>query len=81
VDRGKVGFTFKVSPMNFEVLQFRPGVRPAPFLASRGMKWVQHCDKPGLSDGELKKLLRESHHLASLNLTRKRQKELGLNQV
>jgi predicted DNA-binding protein (MmcQ/YjbR family) len=80
VDEGKVGFTFKVSEIDFEVLLFRPGVRPAPFLASRGMKWLQHYDEPGLSNAELKLLLRSSHHLASLNLSKKKQKELGLNQ-
>jgi predicted DNA-binding protein (MmcQ/YjbR family) len=43
-------------------------------------KWLQHYDKPGLSNAELKLLLRSSHHLASLNLSKKKQKELGLNQ-
>jgi predicted DNA-binding protein (MmcQ/YjbR family) len=80
VDKGKLGFTFKVSPLDFEVLQFRRGVRPAPYLASRGMEWLQYYAEPGLSDAELKDLLRSSHRLASLNLTKKRQKELGLNQ-
>jgi predicted DNA-binding protein (MmcQ/YjbR family) len=80
VDKGKVGFTFKVSATNYEILQFRPGLRPAPFLASRGMKWIQHYNEPGLSDAELKDCLRDSHGLASLNLTKKKQKELGLNQ-
>jgi predicted DNA-binding protein (MmcQ/YjbR family) len=44
------------------------------------MKWIQHYDSPGLSDDQLKEYLAESHRLASLNLTRKRRKELGLNQ-
>lgn len=81
VDRGKLGYTFKVSPADYEVLQLWEGLRPAPYLASRGMKWIQHYDKPGLSDGELKDVLRESHRLVSLNLTRKKRQELGLNKA
>ncbi|NNC64101.1 MAG: MmcQ/YjbR family DNA-binding protein, partial [Gammaproteobacteria bacterium] len=37
--------------------------------------------EPGLDDDQLKEYLTESHRLASLNLTKKRQKELGLNQA
>jgi predicted DNA-binding protein (MmcQ/YjbR family) len=74
------GFTFKVSEMDYEILRLRPGLRPAPYLASRGMKWIQHFEAPGLTDTELMEHLTESHRLASLNLTKKRQKELGLNQ-
>ncbi len=33
--------TFKVSDLNFDVLSDEPGFRPAPYLASRGMKWIQ----------------------------------------
>lgn len=74
------GITFKVSPDTYDILKELPGLRPAPYLASRGMKWIQQYDEPGLSDDDLKVYLTESHRLASLNLTKKRQKELGLNQ-
>lgn len=74
------GITFKVSDMAYEILRDAPGLRPAPYLASRGMKWIQNFAEPGLSDHELKEYLAESHRMASLNLTKKRQKELGLNQ-
>ena len=73
-------FTFKVSEIAYEVLRDMPGLRPAPYFASRGMKWIQHFSAPGLPDVELKNILTSSHHLASLRLTKKRQKELGLNQ-
>jgi|SRR6516162_7430135 len=43
-------FTFKVSDIAYEMLKEQPGLRPAPYLASRGMKWIQHFAKPGLSD-------------------------------
>jgi predicted DNA-binding protein (MmcQ/YjbR family) len=34
------GITFKVSRIAFEVLRELPGLRPAPYLASRGMSWI-----------------------------------------
>ncbi|MEG3617040.1 MmcQ/YjbR family DNA-binding protein [Magnetovibrio sp. PR-2] len=72
------GITFKVSDFAYDILRDAPGLRPAPYLASRGMKWIQHYDEPGLSDDELKAYLAESHRLAAANLTKTRQKELGL---
>ena len=80
-DGGGARFTFKASEISFEMLKDRPGLRPAPYLASRGMSWIQHYDAPGLSDEELKDYLRESHRIVSLGLTKKRQRELGLNQA
>ena len=79
-DAGDLAVTFKVSDLAYEILRDAPGLRPAPYLASRGLKWIQHYAEPGLSDAELKDQIRESHRLASLNLTKKRQKQLGLNQ-
>ena len=80
-DNGKYpGITFKVSDIAYEYLKEQPGLRPAPYLASRGMKWIQHYDKPGLSEDDLKSYIEDSHHLVSLGLTKKLQKELGLNQ-
>jgi predicted DNA-binding protein (MmcQ/YjbR family) len=72
------GITFKCSPMSFEMLREVEGCRPAPYLASRGMKWIQRTAATGLSDKELKSYLRESHRLVGLGLSRKKQKELGL---
>lgn len=69
--------TFKTSEIAFEMLQDAEGCRPAPYLASRGMKWIQSYAK-GLSDKELKAYLRESHSLAAANLPAKRRRELGL---
>ena len=73
-------FTFKTSDIAYEMLQEEPGLRPAPYLASRGMKWIQNYTKPGLSDADLKLYLKESYHIVSLGLTKKKQRELGLNQ-
>jgi len=71
-------FTFKVSDMSFEVLPQLPGVRPAPYMASRGLKWVQHYAAPGLSDGELQDYIRASHRMVASGLSGKKQRELGL---
>jgi predicted DNA-binding protein (MmcQ/YjbR family) len=70
--------TFKVSWMSFEVLQEQPGLRPAPYLASRGMSWIQNYAKPGLSDRELQDYLRESHKIVASGLPKKTQAALGL---
>lgn len=74
-------FTFKASELNFEILRDEPGCRPAPYMASRGMKWIQQYDTSEISDEQLKYYLKESHRIVSLGLTQKRQKELGLNQA
>jgi predicted DNA-binding protein (MmcQ/YjbR family) len=70
--------TFKVSPIAYEMLKERPGLRPAPYLASRGMKWIQHFARPGLSDAALRDYIRQSHLIVSQGLSRKRRIELGL---
>ena len=51
---------------------------PAPYLASRGMKWIQHHAKPGLSDDDLKSYLASSYRIVRRGLTKKKQKELGV---
>ncbi len=71
-------FTFKVSDMAWEILPDMPGIRPAPYLASRGMKWVQHYAEPGLSDDELKNHIKASYDMAVEKLTKKLRAELGL---
>ncbi len=73
-------FSFKVSPLSFDILKDQEGLRPAPYLAARGMKWIQCFSSQTLNDSELKDYLTESHKIVSLGLTKKLQKELGLNQ-
>ena len=77
-DADAPAFTFKVSPLSFEILKALPGLRPAPYLASRGMSWIQHYAEPGLSDDDLKDYIRHSHRLVALGLTRRKRGELGL---
>jgi predicted DNA-binding protein (MmcQ/YjbR family) len=71
--------TFKCSPMSFDILKRQEGLRPAPYLASRGMLWIQRTDGRSMDDMALKDYIRESHRLASLNLPQKTQKAMGLN--
>lgn len=73
-------FTFKASELNFNVLKEQPGFRPAPYMASRGMLWIQQYQVNKNEIETLQYYLTESHRLVSLGLTKKRQKELGLNQ-
>lgn len=73
------GITFKVSPMSYEVLRQMPGLRPAPYLASRGMLWIQHYAQPGLSDEDLQFYLNESYRLVANGLSKKRRREIGLD--
>ncbi len=75
---GEPGYTFKVSDLSFEIMKDQPGLHPAPYLAARGMKWIQHHAQPGLSDAELKNYLRESHRIVARGLSKKKQRELGL---
>jgi predicted DNA-binding protein (MmcQ/YjbR family) len=67
-----------VHDIAFEVLPELPGIRPAPYLASRGMKWLQQYDSPGLGDTELKEHLKISYALVSRGLSKKKRKELGI---
>lgn len=71
-------FTFKVDEETCDLLGGQPGLRPAPYFANRGMKWIQQYAKPGLSDKQLRSFVSESHRLVSLGLTKKAQRELGL---
>ena len=75
---GEAAFTFKVNGIAYEMMKDQPGLRPAPYFASRGMKWIQHYARPGLADAELKDYLRESHRIVALGLSKKKQRELGL---
>ncbi|WP_417805893.1 MmcQ/YjbR family DNA-binding protein [Thalassospira lucentensis] len=75
-----LGITFKTSEIGYEVLKDQPGLRPAPYLASRGMKWIQHFDEPGLDDDDLKSHIKSSHRIVSKGLSKKMQRELNLHQ-
>jgi len=71
-------FTFKTSELAYNILSDMPGLRPAPYLASRGMKWIQHYAEPGLSDGELEEHIKASYTMIRDALPKKKRAELGI---
>lgn len=75
---GVPAFTFKTSDNHFNLLQDQPGFRPAPYMASRGMKWIQQYQHTP-NDRDLLYYIDESYKIVALGLPKKRQKELGLN--
>ncbi len=70
--------SFKVSDIGWEVLREAKGCRPAPYLASRGMKWIQADLSRGLAPVDLRSYLEASHALVAAGLSQKKRKELGL---
>ncbi|GAA0817436.1 MmcQ/YjbR family DNA-binding protein [Colwellia sp. D2M02] len=79
-DDKKPAFIFKTSDTNFGFLKESVGYKPAPYFANRGMKWIQQFENVADSNDDLLYYLKESYRLVSLGLTKKKQKELGLNQ-
>lgn len=75
---GEMAVTFKVSDLAYDILKEQPGCRPAPYLASRGMKWIQRQTEEVVDDDALRDYLAESHRLAAANLTKKMLAEWGL---
>lgn len=69
-DRARV--TFKASEMSFEMLKGEPGIRPAPYLASRGFKWLQRFDDRTLDDQALRDYVRQSHAMVLAALSKKK---------
>ncbi|MGB7204231.1 MAG: MmcQ/YjbR family DNA-binding protein [Anderseniella sp.] len=72
--------SFKVSELSYDILREQPGLRPAPYLASRGMKWIQHYDLPGLDDAGLREYIAQSHIIVARGLSKKLQRELGVGE-
>lgn len=70
--------TFKCSEMSFDLLKEQPGCRPAPYLASRGMSWIQRMTDESMDDEGLRDYLAESHRLVAAKLPRRIRLEAGL---
>lgn len=75
---GAETYSFKVSPIAYEILRSEPGLRPAPYLASRGMTWIQHYQEPGLDDDLLREHLSQSHQIVAQGLSKKLRQSLLL---
>ena len=69
--------TFKCSMASFAILNQLPGLRPAPYLASRGMSWVQRTDDRSLSDHDLRDYLRQSYALVARQAAQEDAKRAG----
>jgi predicted DNA-binding protein (MmcQ/YjbR family) len=70
------GISFKCSEASFAILSELPGVRPAPYLASRGLSWLQRTDARSLGEDDLKTYLRQSYALVVAGLSKKAQQAL-----
>jgi predicted DNA-binding protein (MmcQ/YjbR family) len=78
VDRdGKETVSFKVDDDLFLQYTDREGFIPAPYLARA--KWVQVINLKKVADAEMKSLIKRSHELVAMKLTKKRRAELGIN--
>jgi len=77
--KGELPFvTFKCSEIAYEVLRELPGLRPAPYLAARGGKWIQMHGEPGLSDADMQAHIFDSYRMVVKKLTGKLRAELNL---
>jgi predicted DNA-binding protein (MmcQ/YjbR family) len=71
-------FTFKTSAVNFDFLCEHDGYIPAPYFASRGMKWIQQIDTSSTLDDALAYYVSESYRLVSAGLSKRQQQALGV---
>jgi predicted DNA-binding protein (MmcQ/YjbR family) len=72
-DGPEFAVTFKCSVASFAILRELPGLRPAPYLASRGLSWIQRTDARSLSDHDLKEYVRQSYAMVLAALPKKTQ--------
>ena len=77
----ELGVTFKVSEIGYEILKEEAGLRPAPYLASRGMKWIQRTSNGYMDDDGLREHLAASYQIVASGLPKKRLAELGLEDL
>ncbi len=75
-DDGGLKVSLKVSDMAWEILQGAPDCIPAPYLASRGMKWIQF--HKNFDDGDVKGYIEQSYGLVAAGLSKKLRSSLGL---
>ncbi|HEV2897469.1 MAG TPA: MmcQ/YjbR family DNA-binding protein [Pseudaminobacter sp.] len=73
----ELAVTFKCSEFAYEILREQPGCRPAPYLASRGMKWIQRRTGESMDAEALKDYIRESHGLIFRALPKRVKSELS----
>ena len=69
--------TFKCSEASFAILKELPGLRPAPYLASRGLSWVQRVNSRSLGDEDLKEYVGRSYAQILAGLPKRTQRALA----
>ena len=69
--------SFKCSQASFAILGELPGLRPAPYLASRGLSWMQRIDSRSLGDDDLREYVRQSYALVRAGLPKRTQRALA----
>lgn len=75
---GAWGVSVKVTPIAFEALRDVEGYQPAPYLASRGLTWLQvRCEI--VEGAEVASLIEMSHRLVTAALPARTRRELGLS--
>jgi predicted DNA-binding protein (MmcQ/YjbR family) len=74
---GEPRVTFKVTPLAYEMLKEAVGCRPAPYLASRGMSWIQ-ARGAGMPAADVFAYVAASHRLVAAGLSKKARRDLGL---
>jgi len=72
--------TFKCSDLAYDILKEQPGLRPAPYLASRGMKWIQYYSGQSMDDATLTDYVTESYRLVMAGLPKKVRSEMKVPQ-
>ncbi|MFM2476827.1 MmcQ/YjbR family DNA-binding protein [Celerinatantimonas sp. MCCC 1A17872] len=72
-------FTFKTSDLNFEFLREYDGYIPAPYFASRGLKWIAQIETSGPLDDDLRYYLSQSYKIVASSLSKRKQNELGIS--
>ncbi|MCT4655491.1 MAG: MmcQ/YjbR family DNA-binding protein [Cohaesibacter sp.] len=70
-------FSFKCSELAYEVLTEQEGIIPAPYLARA--KWVQLETPAAMEDEDIRLHIDAAHEIIGRKLTKKLQKELGLD--
>jgi predicted DNA-binding protein (MmcQ/YjbR family) len=76
-DGPEFAVSFKCSEASFAVLAELPGLRPAPYLASRGLSWVQRVDSRSLGDDDLREYVSRSYALVLAGLPKKTQRAMA----
>ena len=76
-DESPVSASFKTSEELFDTMSANPGCIPAPYMAKN--KWIKIDDISRFSMKEWEEILTLSHQLIAQKLTKKLQKELGID--